>query len=80
MQSTRYQCSEKHPTFDFLNFAETSRFNNDSSLRAIGVLGGGFPQGNEIINFGIHQTTTNQFVSMFTTAMTKNERQRSHRP
>ena len=80
MQSTHYQCSEKHHTFDFLNFAETSRFNNVSSQRAIDVLGCGLPLGYEIIHFGIHQTTTNQLASMFTTALTKNEHQRSHRP
>ena len=80
MQSTHYQCSEKHPTFDFLNFAETSRFNNVSSLRAIGVLDDGIPLCYEIIHFGIQQTTTNQRASMFTTALTKNEQQISHRP
>ena len=71
MQSTHYQCSEKHHTFDFLNFAETSRFNNVSSQRAIGVLGCGLPLGYEIIHIGMHQTTTNQLASMFTTALTK---------
>ena len=71
MQSTPYQCSEKHHTFDFMNFAETSRFNNVYSKRAIGVIGGGLPKGYEIILCGIHQTTTNQLVSMFTTALTK---------
>ena len=80
MQSTHYQCSEKHPTFDFLNFAETSRFNNVSSKRDIGLLSGGHPLGYEIIHFGIHQTTTNQLSSIFTTALTKNEHQRSHWP
>ena len=38
-----------------------------------GVLGGGFPLGYEIIHFGIHQTTTKQLASMFTTALTENK-------
>ena len=78
MQSTHYQCSEKDPTFDFLNIAETSCL-NASRKRAIGVFGD-LRLGFEVICFGIHQSLTNQLVSMFTMALTTIDQQRSQRP